>query len=111
MTMPAPSPNSPSQLIAALSRLMRRHPAQRGILWVTRAAILQELGPGWAEEIILTSIESGAQTYADLQKETGLTRDYLHRHIHRLIRQGQVRQEQEPKRGNFRPRKLFFLTK
>jgi DNA-binding HxlR family transcriptional regulator len=103
--------SSPSQLIAALSKLMKRFPAFASHIKTARLAVLGQLGDQGAHGIILAAIESGANTYADLEAQTGFVASHLHRNLNQLIRQGLVRQEEEPVRGNFRPRKLFFLVK
>lgn len=101
---------SPSQLIAELSRLKAKHPAYASVLFVAQNAIKGMISLDGVHGIILTALASGANTYADLQRETGFSASYLHRHLHQLIKDGQVYTRLEARRGQFRARKLFFLT-
>lgn len=103
-------PSSPSHLIAALSRLMKRFPAYASYIKTARAAVVGTLSDQGEHGMILAAIEEGANTYDDLRERTGFTRSYLHRNLNQLISAGLVRVEDEPVRGNFRPRKLFFRT-
>jgi predicted HTH transcriptional regulator len=102
---------TPSQLIAALGKLMRRFPAYSSILKTARLAVTGQISDQGTHSIILAAIEDGANTYADLEAKTGFSSSHLHRNLNQLINQGLVRQAEEPVRGNFRPRKLFFLVK
>lgn len=104
------TPQSPSQLIAALGKLMRRFPAYASFLKTARLAVIGQLGEQGTHGIIMAALENGANTYSDLEKETGFSSSHLHRNLNQLINQGLVRQEEEPVKGNFRPRKLFFPT-
>lgn len=111
MTIPqTPSPNSPSQLIAALSALAKEHPAYASFVKTARAAVIGTLSNEGEHGMILHAIEQGCNTYGDLREETGFSSGYLHKNLKQLIVAGLVRVEDEGKRGNFRPRKLFFLT-
>jgi predicted HTH transcriptional regulator len=103
--------HSPSQLIAALGKLMRRFPAYSSILKTARLAVTGQISDLGTHSIILAAIEDGANTYADLEAMTGFSSSHLHRNLNQLISAGLVRQAEEPVRGNFRPRKLFFLVK
>ena len=107
----AQSGSSPADLIAALSRLMQRHPAYASYLRTSRDAVIGALSQDGVHGILLAALAEGSNTYHDLQQATGFSPSYLHRHLNQLIQSGQVRLEKEPVRGNFAPRKLFFRTK
>lgn len=103
--------SSPADLIAALSRLMRKFPAYSSYLRTSRDAVIGALSEDGTHGIILDALESGANCYDDLQTQTGFSASFLHRHLNQLIEAGLVESRNEPVRGNFRPRKLFFRTK
>lgn len=91
--------------------MMREHPAYASYIRTSRDAIVGTLSNQGEFGIIRRALRRGANTYDDLIAETGYSRGHLHRRLRQLIKAGLVITEIEATRGNFRPRKLFFLTK
>ena len=90
---------------------MRRFPAYASFIKTVRMAVIGSLSDKGQHGRILAAIESGAQTIQDISDETKYSRSYIHDNLQQLISLGLVESRNEPKRGNFRPRKLFILTK
>lgn len=108
---PMTSPqNSPTVLLDELSRLMNEFPTYAAYVKTARQAIIGALSPAGPHGLLVLAIAGGARTYADLQERTGFSPSYLHRNLSQLVNSGLLRVENEPPRGKFRPRKLFFLS-
>jgi DNA-binding MarR family transcriptional regulator len=94
-----------------LSVLMRKYPAHASTLRTARLAVLGAISVDGVHGIIKSALASGNNTYQDLIEVTPYSRSYLHRHLHQLIKEGQVyvrwmKTQDRP----LRRKKLFFLT-
>lgn len=84
-------------------------PELQALFQIVRRGLRRRTSGPFAQALILSAIEDGAATYAEIAEETGFSIGYLSSQLSRLETRGLVKSQTESSPLG-RPRKYFFLS-